>query len=949
MNENRPPELYVFSPDRRLCYGAARMTTEMTEDIRFNSCSEVSIKVVDKICDPLTGKWINNPVYNHLEKNNLLYLCDDNEYFSFPNRTLRNDYGIESEIPYDYGRETSSGNVEMIYENKKKANSNDNNGVLNGFSLRPETHLHNISIFQGYNWENLSDITEFGFRKYRAWEPNFFKVSCINYVFIQPYDVVSIRNRMYKDVRGVDDKFLTFDIFFYTSEEANSYVGVLHVSYNWEDDARQHTIVNPVARFSINSLHTGDKLTIGENNTPTYDDITNFKELLKDGAYIRICATSNRADDDETTANKILFPSYYITTADNTTVIGWSFPYDGWLQIYSGYRFCEQIDNDISVGNHTVPLRWFVINNTEEQYDGNTCVKTVTAYSFEYTISNKSISLSEDTLPFYIPQQILETVNNNNWVVDKEKGVYDTTNNLRRGKQYIVSGILNRILDILPDWSVGHISSSLMTRYRKIDDVDNANLYSFLMNEVESKYQCYLVFDGDSMTISAYSQEDIVDDSNAILNWQNALKGLKITDQDANFMTALRIHTADDTYGIGLVNPTGNSYIYNFNSILDKLNFVADDSSNDPEHRNKITENGVTRNRTLKEAVIKWQEFTRNPNNLTILGIPITLYVGSGDNDPNVSSGQGNTIQYQTFTINSIEDYRNMAEKFLKANSNVAKCKISLQSQYNEYLKIIDKIGVMHSAKELSDSPISDEIVRTPHELHGYYTSGTTGLHAFASDDSLYMELLNASKCYHQIRMEYEAALNDYNSYKKVLQKVAKKTNINYNTQKNLTTNYSVSETLSILTPAEILALQPFIREGDWTNENNEFTDEYDEKDIIVTLTDTYNQAKSDMDLFISKPSYDFEVDMANWTQIPKMEKIWKQIKVGKTVYINTKDNEYALPIILELHKNYADKSDFKIKFTTNYKRKPYQYRFADLYSTISQVSITDNTFNFAE
>ena len=120
-------------------------------------------------------------------------------------------------------------------------------------------------------------------------------------------------------------------------------------------------------------------------------------------------------------------------------------------------------------------------------------------------------------------------------------------------------GLLNMILDDLPQWSVGHISAKLMSRYREFDDVDNVGVYTFLMNDVANAYQCYFVFDCENMTISAYTQEDILQNTNVALNWDNAIKHLNITDSSVNRITAMRVHTADDEYGLGLVNPYGGS------------------------------------------------------------------------------------------------------------------------------------------------------------------------------------------------------------------------------------------------------------------------------------------------------------------------------------------------------------------------------------------------------
>ena len=103
------------------------------------------------------------------------------------------------------------------------------------------------------------------------------------------------------------------------------------------------------------------------------------------------------------------------------------------------------------------------------------------------------------------------------------------------------------------------------------------------------------------------------------------------------------------------------------------------------------------------------------------------------------------------------------------------------------------------------------------------------------------------------------------------------------------------------------------------------------------------------MDSFISKPQYDFEAKTTNIINTEEMKVNVDKIKVGKTICINTENDTFISPILLELHINYFDDSDFNMVFTTNYKRKPEEFRFADLYSTISQTSVSDKTFTFDE
>lgn len=744
-------------------------------------------------------------------------------------------------------------------------------------------------------------------------------------------------------------------------------------SYN-SNNSRPYA--NPVYRFSVNSL-TVDDLEYIDNENLDLDYYASEEEGLiklkkffsEKGGYIRVCVQDNyyrypdvpnhvNNNSSSDIRNKKKYSSYYYVQ-DQTTVIGWSFPYDNWLKIYSGKRFCSEIENDVTEGSYGLPMRWFVIVDTDDNFDGNTRIKNITAYSYEYTISNRTISLSEDTLPFYIPPQITDIVNSDNWIIDKESGNYGSTST--NAKQYMSEGLLNKILDILPEWRVGHISSQLMTRYRKVSDINNSNLYSFLMNDVESLYQCYFVFDCINKTISAYTQEDIVENSDIVLNWQNALKSLKIKDQDKNFVTALRVHTADDTYGVGLINPTGNSIIYNFNALLDKLDFVADTSNNDPLQRNKIIENGITRNRTLKEAVVNLMNFIENPQIEITESFCTTIGDGDGMHGNDDETQHDNIYTDTVVRINNLKQYQNISTKFVECNLDKIKNESALETAKTNYLSVLNKIAIEAEYQDSVNNTTTDyfryEKILKPSWLESMRTAPATP--KFMSY-ALFIEAYNAAKQYYITKAEYEAKTNDYNSYKDILVKVSSKTNLNYYKQLALTNQYRNNNnagldiegnpiTLSLLTPAEILALQPFINEGDWTNDNSIFSEDYDAKDIITTLVDVYKQAKSDMDTFLSKPSYDFESDVINWTEIPEMKKNYEKLKVGKTLYINSINDEYVIPLLLELHINYRDKDDFKMAFTTNYKRKVTELRFYDLYSEVNQISVIDSTFTFNE
>lgn len=887
------PEIFVFDESRKTGYGVIKHTTEFIERPRFNFCSELEFTIPEKICDPISGKWLKNPCYDRLEKNNLLYINDDTQYFEYPYKNLAT-YSYRSPSSMQ-GRNPTDLNCEV-------------NRWLNNFELEDETLLYTPSTANGYQWVWLSEINQYGYKTNFNWSACYTYLACPQFIPIKPYDVIAIKTADKVDAVNYEIKFTGYNIFFYTDNNANSIVGRVFVGAN---GSSSEDIANPVFRFNINSLSKDDNVRSyardSDGNLTTYQGATAanmIKTSMENGGYIRISTTCNFTTSSSVDEKKKYTSYYYV---DDMIRAGWTYP-DNRIKIYSGERLCKNISNGSRSGMYTLPLHWFVIKDIEVNSDGKVTTKKVIANSYEYTLSNRRISCSEKTMPFYIPDSIKDTIEYRNWFIDKEKGtVY-----VRQGKQYLETGIFNIILQSLPDWSLGNISSELMTRYRGVSSVDNQNLYSYMMNDIESLYQCYFVFDNDNKTISAYTHEDIIEaaqsNNDIILNWNNALKSFKVADVDTNYITSLKVHTSEDTYGLGLVYPTGNSKIYNFDSVLDKMDFVADSSQN----------------RTLKQAVQSLISFIDRP----------TATVGNR-------------------SINGLSSYRNIGKLFAESNLSLIEKETAIFECSSNYKSVLDRIATRASQNNINNY-YKDEFVRTEEYIIERYrafelSSGDPDGAGYFGDLSLYGEILNASKSYWSAYNDYQTELNNYNTYKELLSAVAKKTNLNYYTQKKLRDSGSNSTTYSILSPMEILALQPFIIEGDITDENSVFSEDYDAKDIVNTLIDVCDRAKYDMDLFFSKPTYDFECDLANILAIPEMASQYRNIKMGKVIYINHNDSEYVEPILLEIEIDYKDKSNFKMKFTSDYKRKPERYRFSELYNNMSQTSTSDNTFDFSE
>lgn len=127
---------------------------------------------------------------------------------------------------------------------------------------------------------------------------------------------------------------------------------------------------------------------------------------------------------------------------------------------------------------HVQGFGYFVIVQVTETNEGISPVKSVTAYSYEYTLNSKGANITSGTYKFYGPIKPQNT-------------------------------LMQKLIEIAPSWKIGTISSSLCNKYRTLEILTNS-LYSFLMNDVEKAYECIFDFDTGNKLINAYTSDDIV-------------------------------------------------------------------------------------------------------------------------------------------------------------------------------------------------------------------------------------------------------------------------------------------------------------------------------------------------------------------------------------------------------------------------------------------------------
>ena len=184
---------------------------------------------------------------------------------------------------------------------------------------------------------------------------------------------------------------------------------------------------------------------------------------------------------------------------------------------------------------HIQGFGYFVIVQVSETNEGTTQIKSVTAYSYEYTLNSKGANILDGTYKFYDPINPQNT-------------------------------LLQKLIEIAPSWKIGTVSSNLCNKYRTFEIPTNS-LYSFLMDYIEKAYECIFDFDTENKLISTYTAEDVVKDTDISLSFHNLIKNVKIEETSKNVITCLSIHGSGD-FSINEVNPLGTSNIYDFSYYL---------------------------------------------------------------------------------------------------------------------------------------------------------------------------------------------------------------------------------------------------------------------------------------------------------------------------------------------------------------------------------------------
>lgn len=628
---------------------------------------------------------------------------------------------------------------------------------------------------------------------------------------------------------------------------------------------------------------------------------------------------------------------------------------------------------------HIDGFGYFVIQDYEEAYEDKVHNKTITAYSAEYILNSKGVNLI-----------FVTTAGNIN---DTSSTTVVTSNYFFYRAQQPEKSLLHQLIKVVPLWSIGYVSPSLMTKSRSFSETDKG-LYGFLTNEVSQSYEALFVFDNENFTINAYDTTEVVKNTNIMLSFDNLIKNATVSELSDDVYTVINVSGAENLT-IAKINPNGTKKLFcldYYTGVLDK------NATNYYENYNEwITDNA------LKKKVLEWERDCKTAiydTSSTSYGswtalqkkfnlLLLTQQAELTDMQSYYDAASQNMSQYTDYPdVDSIPVRATWTEWFqqhdemvtygeairndykIVDDSNIGKLTtddrrtVTLYTYWKNYtqacetnLNILKNGGRLYSVRKADFE--STESINPDYNIPASSTVQATGKIVSAKVESHSVNPSGGASKY---------AIEALNTELKSIQSERDKIVDKYSYDKHFT-------------DAEKIALDPYIIEGSFSDDTFIVTDSMETKDysssetkvqvidssgdISVKKVGELTQNDTIMDdiyvagqlvdagyeklKVVSQPSFSFELESANFFFIEKFKPFIDQLiqieedsgsLFGCIINVELDDGNWVYPYLQEIEINYEDPDSFTMKFGNRFRLSNDTYTFNELHNeTTSAVS----------
>ena len=259
-------------------------------------------------------------------------------------------------------------------------------------------------------------------------------------------------------------------------------------------------------------------------------------------------------------------------------------------------RFIE-LDND----------ECYVIKNISEV---NERLKSVTAYSREKKLFKNMAEFEDITLTLKTPYTDIEGC------FSLDELLYDATGWRVR---YVSQKVLYKSNETVIDNITGETEVTLTNEEKlRYQESVSTNWYDYINTDIAEQFECYPVFDSYNKIVNLYSDDELGEDPQLMLSYDNYLKEIELSDDTEDIVTKL-VLSGNDDLTISEVNPSGETFVEDFSYFIESREMSDALISALELYYVMVKKRAIEWNRLRGEKAEKQSQLTAKKNELLII------------------------------------------------------------------------------------------------------------------------------------------------------------------------------------------------------------------------------------------------------------------------------------------------------------------------------------------
>lgn len=552
----------------------------------------------------------------------------------------------------------------------------------------------------------------------------------------------------------------------------------------------------------------------------------------------------------------------------------------------------------------------FTLVNPVETGDGIKRIKACKGYSLEYEFARKKITLEAGTFKFW--------------------DVATTENTL-----------LGRIMELMPSWEVGDVSTSLLTRYRTFE-AKSDNLYNFIKSSAQKSFGCIFTFDTIKRLVHVRDADEIPSDTGVYLSHENLAKEIVLEENTEDIFTRLDVSGAEGV-NIRDVNPAGTNQLINLDYYMTPRNF----------------------DQALIDKYFAWKElFSSNKRSYYLLSVQYSLKLSQRESEQakltDLNGELSSLENLQAIAIQAIAQGLGGQEDLDKANADIAAKQAEIDAQQAvidavqaEADTIFDQIKVIRDScnfesyftkeeykqldRYMNDTEVADpSFAITTTNTYTQTPTGTavTALPITISDckvepvtDAVGTVILDITSGSLVIGDAIQSSVIS------AVVEIRNRTDIVATIYSGEGTHSGTSYPSGCITltgtAASIVSDSTDVFSCSLTGYMYFTLDatEYEKRNIAWELFEYGDNLLNK----VSKPSYTFKITSANFFSIEEFEAFKNALRLGERIYIRISEDSVLTPILIGVKFEYDQPDSIELTFSDSFASGDSAFRLVDL------------------